>query len=109
VDYIFCFQICAGSGYSLSWRQRAALLADFLALCQKNWPGSTMNRSIHAASAQQPRIGGVHDRIGGFFSDIAHGQFKRGLGTNPISHAVRHLFVGERFHARKFLAFQKFQ
>jgi hypothetical protein len=40
------------------------------ALLQKPWPGGTVNRSVHASTAQQGPVGGVDDAVGLKRSDV---------------------------------------
>ena len=44
---------------------------------QKLRPGGAMNRSVHAAPAQQSRIRGVHNRVHGHFRKVVADDFKR--------------------------------
>jgi hypothetical protein len=52
-------------------------LDDYLAGFQDGWPSSPMNRAVDAASAHQRRVGGVHDGIAGFASNIARAGYRK--------------------------------
>jgi hypothetical protein len=83
-------QVSAGRGHSLSWWQRAALLANPFTFSQKSRTGRSVNRSIHSTAAQKGRVSSIHDCIRGLIGDVAHHQLKSGFGSDSISHAVRH-------------------
>jgi hypothetical protein len=59
-----------GSNHGLPSRKPSDLRHDLPAFRQDCRSASTMNRTIHAASAKQGRVRSVHNRISNFLSEI---------------------------------------
>jgi hypothetical protein len=71
VDHMLRGKLSARRNHGLASGQPSNLADDLTALGQNGRSSSTMNRPINAASAEQRRVGRVHDRLGGFFDDVA--------------------------------------
>ena len=83
VNDVFCGKLSAGSDHGLSSGQRSNPADDLAAFGQDRRASCTMNRAIHSASAQQGRIRGIHNRVGGFFGDIGRAMRSRSSFPRP--------------------------
>jgi len=93
-----------------AWRQVAVADDDFAALFKDCGTTGAMDRSIDSASAHQAGICGVDDSVGGLLRDVASLKEDQRIFSQVQPNDVFHdLLVSQRFHAGKFLAFQKFK
>jgi hypothetical protein len=108
VYHVSHFQLSSTSDDSLARWQRAALIPHFATFRKKSRASRPMNRAINTSAAEQGRVGGVHDRISLFMSDVAYQQLKERSLANAIAYKGAHeLSVRQGFDAGKLLAFQK--
>jgi hypothetical protein len=87
VDHISRRELAGTSHHRLAGRQAADALNNSPALFQNSRASRAMNRSIHAASAQQRGVGGIHDRVGFLARDVTRsGDNQRPLANRNAKH-----------------------
>src|ERR1700722_13603564 len=53
---------------------------DGFALGEDGWAACAVNGAVHPSSAEEGRVGGVDDGVGGFFGDVGRTVEGEGLG-----------------------------
>jgi hypothetical protein len=70
MDHEFRRHTAPSGDHGFAGGKRTDFLYDAAALGQDGWTSSIMNGAVDAASAEQGRVGGVDDGLGGFFRDV---------------------------------------
>src|SRR5580692_8993638 len=70
MDHVLCPKVAAGCDHGPAGGQAADLADDLAAFREDGGASSAVDGAVDATSAEQRRIGGVDDRVGGFLRDV---------------------------------------
>ena len=71
VNHVLRAKISSGGNNGVSRRKPTDLADDCPAFFKNDWTSGTMDRAIDAASAEQRRIGCIHDGVACFFRNVS--------------------------------------
>src|SRR5262249_20677762 len=99
VDHVSGGEASAGCDDGLSGWQTADLFHNLFASSEYRWSTRTMNCTVHAASAQQGRVRGVHDGVCSFGGNVGGAaEFDLFIITKPKpKREIGHWFLRSYF------------